>query len=67
MKLPKTTKGLLILLISIAETVPTEYKGDELLTDEERSGVYEILAAIQNRLGEELKPVLDKFNLTYKG
>lgn len=67
MNLPKTTKGLLVLLLQIAETVPTEYKGDELLTDEERKGVYEVLAAIQNRLGEELKPALDKFNLTYKG
>lgn len=67
MNLPKTTKGLLVLLLRIAETTPSDYKGNETLTDDEREGVYEMLAAIQNRLGEELKPALDKFNLTYKG
>lgn len=63
MTLPKTYKGILKLLIKIAES-GNDYKGK--LSHDEVLEVGSLIAGIQNDLGE-MTELLEKFNLKYNG
>lgn len=65
MPVPKTTKGLLKLLIAIAED-GVEVLADPKLTPQEHYAVGSMLAGLQNDLGENTE-LLEKYNLKYNG
>lgn len=65
MALPKTYRGILLLLIQIAENGNPYYGGN--LTEEEQLSVGALIADIQNNLGEMNETVLNKLGLHYKG
>ena len=62
MKLPTTYKGILKLLIAIAEN-GNDYNGK--LTEDEEMNFGAMVAGIQNDLGEN-DELLSKFKLKYK-
>lgn len=61
--MPKTYKGVLKLLIEIAEH-GNGFKGERGITDKERLAIGAMIADIQNNLGE-MQETLEKFNLHY--
>jgi len=63
MKIPKTTKSYLKMLIQIAE----HNANIENSTNEERKEIRQCIGHVQNELGDELKILLQKYNLKYKG
>ena len=63
MKLPKTTKGYLKLLLAIAnDNGSYELKGS---TEESGEFIADIRADIQNGLGNDEKNILKKYNLKW--
>ena len=64
MRLPKTYKGILKLLIQIAEN-DNDYQGN--LTRNEELQIGALIADIQNDLGEMNDDLLDKLGLFYDG
>jgi hypothetical protein len=66
MKLPKTIKGRLKLLIAIAEEGNTPLIGCQRLTPNEELLIGGLIADIQNNLGE-MEGILSKFALKYNG
>lgn len=67
MKKPKSLKGFLRLLLLVADSVPSDFNGEENISEEERGALSEILGAIQNRLGDDLDELLSKYKLEWKG
>ena len=67
MKKPKTIRGILLLLLEVSDSSPIDYKGQEGLTDDEILAIGEFLAAMQNRLGDDLAGLLQKYSLEWKG
>ncbi len=63
MILPKTYKGMLQVLIAIAEH-GNDFKGERNMTHEERLAIGGMIADIQNNLGE-MQDTLAKFDLWY--
>ncbi|MES2287349.1 MAG: hypothetical protein V4547_16775 [Bacteroidota bacterium] len=63
MKLPKTYKGMLQLLIAIAEH-GNDFKAERDMTESERRNIGGMIAEIQNNLGE-MQDTLWKFDLWY--
>lgn len=64
MKLPVTYKGIVKLLIAIAEN-SGNYTGNKL-TDKEEMEIHSMIADIQNDLGE-MRELLEKLKLEYHG
>lgn len=65
MKVPKSTKGLLSLLIAIAEEGNSPRLGDTILTEAEDLAIGGLIADIQNNLGE-MDELLEKYGLEYR-
>lgn len=63
MKLPKTYKGMLQILIAISEH-GNDFKGERGMTRAERLAIGAMIADIQNNLGE-MQDTLAKFDLWY--
>lgn len=63
-KTPKTVKGYLRLLIAIAEDTVYDLKS---VTEEEAHIIAGIRGDIQNSLGDEAAPLLQKYGLKYDG
>lgn len=63
MKMPKTYKGILKVLIEIAEH-GNDFKGERNMNHDERLGIGAMIADIQNDLGE-MQDTLQKFDLWY--
>lgn len=66
MKAPKSTKGLLAVLIDIAHEGNCIRVGEGRLTQDEHHRIGALIAGIQNDLGE-MRDLLEKFALEYNG
>lgn len=66
MKKPKKVKTWLKMLLTIADSaVGYDLNDSDKLTEEEQFLLNSAIAALQNSLGDELAPILEKYGLKW--
>lgn len=64
MKKPKSLKGFLSGLVSLADSGVSDLRGSEKLSHDDFHRIVSVLAALQNELGD-IDDILERYNMSW--